>query len=83
MQFMFLAIIITVNIFWAHLRAHYNPQLTAGAERSLSHVQNIFMATNKVYSLIILCVVHEEYLWHFFSSEWQPGEGTIVIEKLS
>ena len=40
--FMFLGI----NIFWALLRAHFNPRLTAPAKMSLSRAQNIFMSVN-------------------------------------
>ena len=39
---MFLGIII----FWALLRAHFNPRLTARAKMSLSRAQNIFMPAN-------------------------------------
>ena len=41
-EFMFLGI----NIFWALLRAHFNPRLTARAKMSLSRAQNIFMLAN-------------------------------------
>ena len=41
-EFMFLGI----NIFWARLRAHFNPHLTARAKMSLSRAQNIFMPAN-------------------------------------
>ena len=41
-EFMFLGI----NIFWALLRAHFNPRLTARAKMSLSRAQNIFMPAN-------------------------------------
>ena len=41
-KFMFL----DVSIFWALLRAHFNPRLTARAKRSLSRTQNIFMPAN-------------------------------------
>ena len=41
-EFMFLGI----NMFWALLRAHFNPRLTARAKMSLSRAQNIFMPTN-------------------------------------
>ena len=37
MLFMFL----DINIFWALLRAHFNPRLTAWAKISLSRAQNI------------------------------------------
>ena len=49
-QFMFLGI----NIFWAPLRAHLNPYITARAKMSLSWAQNIFMLT--------LCVCIAKYL---------------------
>ena len=32
-----------INIFWALLRAHFNPRLTARAKMSLSRAQNIFI----------------------------------------
>ena len=35
-----------INIFWALLRAHFNPRLTARAKMSLSRAQNIFMPAN-------------------------------------
>ena len=41
-EFMFLGI----NIFWALLRAHFNPGLTARAKMSLSRAQHIFMPAN-------------------------------------
>ena len=41
-EFMFLGI----NIFWALLRAHFNPRLTDRAKMSLSRVQNIIMPAN-------------------------------------
>ena len=41
-KFMFLGI----NIFWAFIRAHFNPCLKARAKMSLSRAQNIFMASN-------------------------------------
>ena len=41
-EFMFLGI----NIFWALLRAHFNPRLTARAKMSLSRAQNMFMLAN-------------------------------------
>ena len=41
-EFMFLGI----NMFWALLRAHFNPRLTARAKMSLSRAQNIFMHAN-------------------------------------
>ena len=35
--------VLGMNIFWALLRAHFNPRLTARAKMSLSQTQNIFM----------------------------------------
>ena len=35
-----------INIFWALLRAHFNPPLTARAQMTLSRAQNIFMPAN-------------------------------------
>ena len=48
-EFMFLGI----NIFWALLRAHFRPCLTARAKMSLSRAQNIFMPAN-INSIVIL-----------------------------
>ena len=48
-EFMFLGI----NIFWALLRAHFRPDLTARAKMSLSRAQNIFMPAN-INSIVIL-----------------------------
>ena len=35
-----------INMFWALLRAHFNPRLAARAEMSMSRAQNIFMPKN-------------------------------------
>ena len=48
-EFMFLGI----NIFWALLRAHFNPRLTARAKMSLSRAQNIFMPAN-INSIVLI-----------------------------
>ena len=48
-EFMFLGI----NIFWALLRAHFNPRLTAQAKVSLSRAQNIFIPVN-INSIVLL-----------------------------
>ena len=40
------------NMFWAILRAHFNPRLTARAKMSLSRAQNIFMPAN-VNSIVL------------------------------
>ena len=48
-EFMFLGI----NIFWALLRANFNPRLTAWAKMSLSRAQNIFMPAN-INSIVLL-----------------------------
>ena len=48
-EFMFLG----VNIFWALLRARFNPRLTARAKMSLSRAQNIFMPAN-INSIVLL-----------------------------
>ena len=50
-DFMFLG----KNIFWALLRAHFNPHLSARAKMSLSRAQNIFMPAN-INSIILLNV---------------------------
>ena len=41
------------NIFWALLRAHFNPRLTARAKTSLSRAQNIFMPAS-INSIVLL-----------------------------
>ena len=51
-EFMF----VGINIFWALLRAHFNPRLTARAKTSLSWAQNIFMPTN-INSVVLLLYV--------------------------
>ena len=48
-EFMFLGI----NIFWALLRAHFNPRLTARAKMTLSRSQNIFMPAD-INSIVLL-----------------------------
>ena len=48
-EFMFLG----MNIFWALLRAHFNPRLMAWAKMSLSGAQNILMLTN-INSTVLL-----------------------------
>ena len=42
-----------INIFWALLKAHFNPRLAAQAKMSLSRVQNIFMPAN-MNSIVLL-----------------------------
>ena len=42
-----------INIFWALLRAHFNPRLTAQAKMSLSRAQNIFMLAN-INSIVLI-----------------------------
>ena len=37
---------LEISIFWALLRAHFNPRLTARAKMSLSRTQNMFMPAN-------------------------------------
>ena len=67
-EFMFLGI----NIFWALLRAHFNPRLTARAKMSVSRAQNIFMPKN-INSVVLLS---SQLRWpfaqnsvHFYSSK--------------
>ena len=48
-EFMFLGI----NIFWALLRAHFNPRLTARAKMSLSRAQNIYIPVN-INSIVLM-----------------------------
>ena len=42
-----------INMFWALLRAHFNPRLTAQAKMSLSRAQNMFMPAN-INSIVLL-----------------------------
>ena len=49
-----------INIFWALLRAHFNPRLMAWAKTSLSWAQNIFMPVN--INSVVLLYQHN----HFF-----------------
>ena len=60
-EFMFLGI----NMFWALLRAHFNPHLTARAKMSLSRAQNIFMPKNikSIVLLLSLCRALWRILW--------------------
>ena len=44
-EFMFLGI----NIFWARLRAHFNPHQTARAKMSLSRAQNIYAREHRAF----------------------------------
>ena len=48
-EFMF----VCINIFWALLRAYFNPRLAAQAKMCLSRAQNIFMLAN-INSIVIL-----------------------------
>ena len=45
--------LMSINIFWALLRAHFNPHLMARAKMSLSRAQNIFMPSN-INSIVLL-----------------------------
>ena len=45
--------LLGINIFWALLRAHFNPRLAAQAKMSLSRAQNIFMPAN-INSIVLL-----------------------------
>ena len=47
-------VIVIEFIFWAFLRAHFNPRLTARAKTSLSRAQNIFMPANRYLYCFIL-----------------------------
>ena len=51
-EFMF----VGINIFWALLRAYFNPRLTARAKMSLSRAQNIFMPANINSIVLFLCI---------------------------
>ena len=48
-----IALFLGINIFWALLRAHFNPRLTVRAKMSLSPAQNIFMPVN-INSIVLL-----------------------------
>ena len=62
-EFMFLGI----DIFWALLRAHFNPRLTARAKMSLIRAQNIFLPANinSIVLLLSLCRV----LWRILRAK--------------
>ena len=45
-----------INIFWALLRAHFNPLLMAQARVGLSRGQNIFMPVN-INSIVLLDIL--------------------------
>ena len=70
-EFMFLGI----NIFWALLRAHLNPPLTARANLSLSWAQNIPMPT-KINSIVLLLSDHITVL----KSE-EHGSGVLLVQE--
>ena len=57
-EFMFLGI----NIFWALLRAHFNPCRTAWAKMSLSRAQNIFMPAN-INSIVLIIQFQVVLMW--------------------
>ena len=48
-EFMFLGI----NMFWALLRAHFNPRLAAWAKMTLRRAKNIFMPAN-INAIVLL-----------------------------
>ena len=52
--------LLGINIFWALLRAHFNPHLTARAKMSLSRAQNIFMPAN-INPIVLLNSVIAKY----------------------
>ena len=35
-----------INVFWVHLRSHFNPCLTALPKMSLNRAQNIYLLAN-------------------------------------
>ena len=53
-----------INIFWAFLRAHFNPRLATRAKMSLSQAQNTFMPAN-INSIVLLELQPE---FHFYLS---------------
>ena len=59
LEFIFLGI----NIFWALLRTHFNPRLTARAKMSLSRAQNMSMPANINSTVVIpqlaVCYISE------------------------
>ena len=63
MEFMFLGI----NIFWALLRAHFNPRLKARAKMSPSRTQNIFMPAN--INAIVLLLSLRRALWRILRAK--------------
>ena len=52
-----------INIFWAILRAHFNPRLVARAKMSPSRAQNIFMPKNINSIVILLLISNLAYVW--------------------
>ena len=62
-----------INIFWALLRAHFNPRLTARAKMSLSRAQNIFNALeHKLCCFIIIKRLRISSASIFWSTETKP-----------
>ena len=60
-EFMFLGI----NIFWALLRAHFNPRLTACAKMSLSQLKTYYASEHKFYCFIH--VINYRHLARFYA----------------
>ena len=47
---------LSINMFWALLRARFNPLLAARAKMSLSRAQNIYAREHKLY-----CIINVEF----------------------
>ena len=61
-RFMFLGI----NMFWALLRAHFNPRLEARAKMTLSRAQNTFMPAN-INSIVLLIELTCSHIFYTLS----------------
>ena len=68
-EFMFLGI----NIFWALLRAHFNPRLKARDKMSLRRAQNIFMPSNINFIVLLLSLCRA--LWCILRAEMENLAG--------
>ena len=47
---------LNINMFWAPLRAHFNPLPAARAKINLSRAQNIYAREHKLY-----CIINVEF----------------------
>ena len=73
--------LLGINIFWALLRAHFNPRLTARAKMSLSQAQNIFMPAN-INSIVLFCEGALDMKW-YITNEARSAELVMIIFAVS